>query len=242
MGTPAVVSHAVHATPLLHHAVAPVAPLVHHAVAPAVVAAPAPVAPVVGLTPHDCVTEAGCSLRAALVAGLPSGTFGSAATTIVARKKREAEAEAEPEADPYYYSSVAGHGQAYSTFVDDHPAPVVYTPHPFGYNYGLPYGYNYGLPYSVPAVAATTVVEAAPAIAPHPIFYNTNFLVAPQVAAPAVHAAAPLVHAAAPVVHAAPLVKAAPVVETVSKPVTYTHLGAHPIQPTTVIQTESRLI
>merc|ERR1711992_349869 len=41
--TPAVVSHAVHAAPLVHHA----ATLVHHA---------APVAPVVGLTPHDCVT------------------------------------------------------------------------------------------------------------------------------------------------------------------------------------------
>merc|ERR1739838_901803 len=48
--TPAVVTHQVHATPFIHHA-APLlhhsAPLVHHA------------APVVGLTPHDCVTEAG---------------------------------------------------------------------------------------------------------------------------------------------------------------------------------------
>jgi hypothetical protein len=33
-----------------------------------------------------------------------------------------------------------------------------------------------------------------------------------------------------------------PVVKTVSKPVTYTHLGAHPIQPTTVLETESHLV
>merc|ERR1712013_917174 len=141
---------------------------------------------------RDCVTAAGCSLKAALATGLPSGSFGSTATTIVARKRREAEAaadaDAEADADAYYYSSVAGHGQAYSTFVDDHPL-VAYS-HPLGYNYGLPYGYNYGLNY----------------------------------------AAAPLVH------------HVAPVVETVSKPVTYTHLGAHPIQPTTVIQTESNLV
>eukprot|EP00091_Calanus_sinicus_P024018 TRINITY_DN839_c1_g1_i3.p1 TRINITY_DN839_c1_g1~~TRINITY_DN839_c1_g1_i3.p1 ORF type:complete len:298 (+),score=83.03 TRINITY_DN839_c1_g1_i3:56-949(+) len=154
--TPAVVSHQVHAAPLFHHAAPLVhhaAPLVHHAAPLVHHAAPlvraAPVAPVVGLTPRDCVTEAGCALKAALATGLPSGTFGSASTSIVGRKRREAEADAdadaEADADAYYYSSVAGHGQAYSTFVDDHP--VVAYSHPLGYNYGLPYGYNYGLPY-----------------------------------------------------------------------------------------------
>merc|ERR1712173_474018 len=93
--TPAVVSHTVHTAPLLH-----AAPLVHHA-APLVrhVAPVAPVAPVVGLTPHDCVTAAGCSLKAALATGLPSGSFGSTTTTIVARKRREAEAEADADAE-----------------------------------------------------------------------------------------------------------------------------------------------
>eukprot|EP00091_Calanus_sinicus_P024017 TRINITY_DN839_c1_g1_i10.p1 TRINITY_DN839_c1_g1~~TRINITY_DN839_c1_g1_i10.p1 ORF type:complete len:271 (+),score=69.61 TRINITY_DN839_c1_g1_i10:56-868(+) len=119
--TPAVVSHQVHSVPLVHH-VAPhvhhAAPLVHHA-APVVHHA----APVVK---HEVT---------------PFVNLG--------RKRREAEADAdadaEADADAYYYSSVAGHGQAYSTFVDDHP--VVAYSHPLGYNYGLPYGYNYGLPY-----------------------------------------------------------------------------------------------
>merc|ERR1712173_571174 len=183
--TPAVVSHEVHSVPLVHH----VAPVVHH------------VAPVA----H---------------AAAPIVHHGHEVTPFVnlGRKRREAEpdadADAEADADAYYYSSVAGHGQAYSTFVDDHPL-VAYS-HPLGYNYGLPYGYSYGLHYG-----------AAPLVAPAPVVYNT---------APNFHHAAPLVHHAAPLVH-----HVAPVVETVSKPVTYTHLGAHPIQPTTVIQTESKL-
>merc|ERR1712060_760251 len=49
--------------------------------------------------------------------------------------------------------------------------------------------------------------------------------------------AAPVVAAPAPVVAAR-----VPVVENVAKEVTYTHLGAHPIAPTTVVQTESRLV
>merc|ERR1719343_1466916 len=199
--TPAVVTHAVHATPLVHH-VAPVvphiAPVVHHA--PDLVHHEHKVTPFVNL----------------------------------GRKRREAEAEAE--ADPYYYSSVAGHGQAYSTFVDDHP--VVAYSHPFGYNYGLPYTYAPApLVEAAPIVKAAPVVEAAPVavpapvVKPAPLAYNT-------VPVPIFHhAAAPLLHATAPIAHAA-----APIVETVSKPVTYTHLGAHPIQPTTVVQTESRLV
>merc|ERR1712174_127668 len=173
--TPAVVSHEVHSVPLVHH----VAPIVHH-VAPVAHAA----APIVH---HDHEVT-------------PFVNLG--------RKRREAEADAdadaEADADAYYYSSVAGHGQAYSTFVDDHPL-VAYS-HPLGYNYGLPYGYYHGLHYAAaPVVPAAPVVEAAPVVK------------------------------AAPVVEAAPLVHhVAPGVETVSKPVTYTHLGAHPIQPTTV--------
>merc|ERR1711937_871864 len=52
------------------------------------VAAAAPVA----LTPHDCVTPHGCSVKAALLAGTQTGSFGHVTSTIV---KREAEAEAE---------------------------------------------------------------------------------------------------------------------------------------------------
>merc|ERR1712123_549137 len=118
-----------------------------------------PIAPVVGLTPHDCVTASGCALKAALATGLPTGTFGSTSTTIVGRKRREAEADAE--ADAYYYSSVAGHGQAYSTFVDDHP--VVAYSHPLGYNYGLHYAAAH---HAAPLVhhAAPLVHHAAPLV------------------------------------------------------------------------------
>merc|ERR1712129_685593 len=105
------------------------------------------------------------------------------------RKRREAEADAEAnaeaDADAYYYSSVAGHGQAYSTFVDDHP--VVAYSHPLGYNYGLPYGYNYGLPYGYN--------------------YGLNYAAAHH-AAPLVHHAAPLIH------HSAPLAVSRPVTYT----------------------------
>ena len=86
-------------------------------------------------------------MKAALATGLPTGTFGGATASIVAgRKRREADADAEADANAYYYSSVSGHGRAYSTFVDDHP--VVAYSHPFGYSYGLPYGHNYGLYYN----------------------------------------------------------------------------------------------
>jgi hypothetical protein len=64
------------------------------------------------------------------------------------------------------------------------------------------------------------VVHAAPVAVSAPVYASL----------PAVH------HVPAPVVHAAPAV------HTTAKQVTYTHLGAHPIAPTTVVQTESRLV
>merc|ERR1712037_698981 len=90
-----------------------------------------------------------------------------------------------------------------------------------GYNgyYNYPYAYNPYVPYVAPApveaAEAEPEVEAAPVplVAAAPYYYNT-----PVVAAPA------------------------PVVKTVSKPVTYTHLGAHPIQPTTVLETDTHLV
>merc|ERR1712127_133784 len=85
---------------------------------------------------------------------------------------------------------------------------------PYSAPYTLPYAYNYA-PYNyAPYVAA-----------PAPVVYNYAPVAAP----------APVVYNAAPVV-------AAPVVETTHKQVTYTHLGAHPITPTTVLQSESRLV
>merc|ERR1712001_614522 len=99
------------------------------------------------------------------------------------------------------------------------------------------------------APAPFTSPLAAPLLAaPAPIF-KTIDIPAPEVktievAAPVVKAvpatplpifrAAPVVHAPAPVVVRQPVVT--PIVKKVSKPVTYTHLGAHPIQPTTVFE------
>merc|ERR1712012_1449993 len=62
--SPATVAHSV--APLVHAAPAS---LVH--AAPAVVPAAAPVA----LNPHDCVTAHGCAVKAALLAGTPTGSF-----------------------------------------------------------------------------------------------------------------------------------------------------------------------
>lgn len=220
---PASVTHTVHAAPLAYaaspfHYAAAAAPL-HYAAAPAplVHAAPLATSAVVGLDAHDCVTEGGCALRAALHTGLPAATFGT--TSVAGRKRREAEADAEAvadadadaeaDADAYYY---------YSNF---------YGNNPFGYGYGYNRFYNAYAGFAHPYAAFGRYAA-----------YNY----APYAAAPApVVEAAPL--AAAPVVPAAPAVyHAAPVVETVSKPVTYTHLGAHPIAPTTVIETKSHVV
>merc|ERR1712012_411040 len=188
---PATVAHSV--APLVHAAPAP---LVH--AAPAVVPAAAPVA----LTPHDCVTAHGCAVKAALLAGTPTGSFAHVTSTIVKREaEAEAEADAEADADAYYYGGYYPY------------AAAAYAPYsaynPF-YNYfgayaGYPYTYGLG-PYSYHA------------------------------AAPVAPVAAPVVKAVEPAVVAAPV--AAPLVKTITKPVTYTHIGAHPVNPTTVLQTE----
>jgi hypothetical protein len=134
------------------------------------------------------------------------------ATTVYGRKRREAEAEAT--ADP-------------AADADADPYLL----------YGNYYGNYYGHPYAAyPYAAAYPYYNYAPyaAYAPYYASYAPHYAAA--LTAPV---AAPLVAPAAPVVHT---VAAPAVVETVSKPVTYTHLGAHPIAPTTVIQTEHRLV
>merc|ERR1712072_889572 len=175
--TPAAVTHV--ATPLVHH------PLV------------TPATSVVGLTHHDCVTPHGCAVRAALLAGTPSATFGHVTSTRIAKREAEPTAEASPDADAeadadafYYGYGLGYHGLGYHGY-------SAYTPYTAGYYpYAHPFGYNY--------------------------FNNYNYL---PYAAPV----------AAPVVKAAP----APLVKTVTKPVTYTHIGAHPVAPTTVLETET---
>merc|ERR1712038_425694 len=174
--------------------VAPFAPVVSVAQAPVVktvVSAPlvAPASSLVGLTSHDCVTPHGCAVRAALLAGTPSATFGHVTSTRIAKREAEPTAEptadAEADADAFYYGyglgyhSLGYHGLGYSAYA---PYTAGYYPyaHPFGYNY-----FNNYLPYTAP------------------------------VAAPA------------------------PVVKAVTKPVTYTHIGAHPVAPTTVLETET---
>merc|ERR1712038_844029 len=167
--------------------VAPFAPVVSVAQAPVVktvVSAPlvAPASSLVGLTSHDCVTPHGCAVRAALLAGTPSATFGHVTSTRIAKREAEPTAEASPDAeadaDAFYYGYGLGyHGLGYHGY----SAYLPYA-HPFGYNYFNNYNY---LPYAAP------------------------------VAAPA------------------------PVVKGVTKPVTYTHIGAHPVAPTTVLETET---
>jgi len=222
---PAEVAHTVHAT---HHVIpaAPlVAPVVHHA-APLISThvAPAAVSAAVPIGPQDCVTEAGCALRAALATGLPAATFGSA--TVVGRKRREAEADAEAEAeadaeaDPYFlYNGFYG-GYPYSAYPYSTALPYNAYPYAPAYPYNYYNPYNYALPAALPEPVEPVEVKAAPLVAAHVPYVHT--------------APAPVVHT----VHAAP----APAVHTTTKEVTYTHLGAHPIAPTTVLQTESRLV
>merc|ERR1711971_1298412 len=172
------------------------APLVHHAL---------PAASVVGLTHHDCVTPHGCAVRAALLAGTPSATFGHVTSTRIAKREAEptAEASADAEADAYADAFYYGYGLGYHGLGYHGLGYNAYTPYNAGYYhpYSHPFGYNYFnnyLPYTAPVAAPAPVVKAAPV----------------------------------------PLV-AAPVLKTVTKPVTYTHIGAHPVAPTTVLETET---
>ena len=98
----------------------------------------------------------------------------------------------------------------------------------FYYGYGLGY---HGLGYH--GYSAYTPYTAGYLPYAHPFGYNyfNNYNYLPY--------AAP-VAAPAPVVKAAPTpLVAAPVVKSVTKPVTYTHIGAHPVAPTTVLETET---
>jgi hypothetical protein len=164
--TPATVAHAIHASPLLSYA--PVAPVAAVHTGPLVL----PTAGVpVALGPHDCVTEGGCALKAALATGLPASTVG--ATTVYGRKRREAEAEAtadaeaaaDAEADPYLlYGNYYGHPYAAYPYYNYAPY-AAYAPYYAGY---APY-YAAALTAPVAAPLAAPLPVAAPVAAVHTV-------------------------------------------------------------------------
>merc|ERR1712061_134740 len=114
-----------------------------------------------------------------------------------------------------------------------------------------------GYPAATAPLRAVPVQSLAPLAAPvgapfaalPPYHFAAPEIKTIELPAPVVKAvpAAPL-----PVFHAAPFVPAplpvvrqpvvTPVVKKVSKPVTYTHLGAHPIQPTTVFEETQEVV
>merc|ERR1712001_206416 len=100
------------------------------------------------------------------------------------------------------------------------PAPVVKS---------VPVPAPVSAPLAAPLFAAPQVFKAAPA----PVTTVVHTPVVNAVPATPVFKAAPIVQAPLPVVRQ-PVVT--PIVKKTSKPVTYTHLGAHPIQPTTVFE------
>lgn len=252
--------------PTAHAAFAPINPLIYNSPVAAAPIAPAtsvlynhqqfpfvyntPFAPVASVTPvvynsavpqlrpyspHDCASPAGCAVRTLKDHGL-------------AKREAEAEPEAEAEAEAYYYGyyprATAHHAlnpyyNSYNSYRNNPYYSNSYyglNPHQYsnGY-YGNQYANQYAnsyynTPYAYPqqflapaVVEAPVVVEAAPAVVEvAPVVYNNPFVY----------------HT--PAVVAAPRV--APVVEEVAKHVTYTHLGAHPIHPTTVLEKTSRVV
>jgi hypothetical protein len=177
------------------------------------------------LTSHDCVTVGGCEARLALAAH---------GRTV----KREAEAEPQYLINPYANAGF-GYNNLYSGYHNNFYNPYAYNTHN-----AFPYGNGYA-PYNVApaplAVAhAPALVEAVPALieaAPAPI---VTLRAAPVPILEAAPAPLPIFRQ-----HLLPAVRAlrpVPVVETRAKHVTYTHLGAHPIQPTTVVQHDTRQV
>ncbi|TRY77035.1 hypothetical protein TCAL_15931 [Tigriopus californicus] len=164
-------------------------------------------------TPRDCVTAGGCAVRALKDAGLAPGRF---------RREAEAEAEADPQflapynLNPYYAAAgVPAYAPAYYNNLYN---ANLYNGNLYNANLynNYPYNYNYA-----PLAAPLPAVRAA---IPAPL--------------PALRAAIPA-PAPVPVLKAVPAPIVKTVVEQRSKPVTYTHLGAHPIQPTTVLETDT---
>merc|ERR1712223_741857 len=135
--------------------------------------------------------------------------------------KREADPEAEAEA-AYYYGNYYNYG--YNPYYNYYNGFYNY---PYSNYYGAyrhPYAYNPYVPYVAAAPAAAEPAEEA-----EPVEVK---------AAPVPVVAAPYYYNPPAVVAPAPVAK----VVKVAKPVTYTHLGAHPIQPTTVLEETSQIV
>merc|ERR1712223_472534 len=148
---PAPVAPATFAAPAFPAPFAVASPVVQAPVVKSVVETPAtvthlasplvaPAASVVGLTSRDCVTPRGCAVRAGLLAGNPSTTFGHVTSTRIAKREAEPTAEASPDAeadaDAFYYGYGLGyHGLGYHGYSAYTPYTAGYLPyaHPFGY-------------------------------------------------------------------------------------------------------------
>jgi len=250
---------------------APVARTVIAAPAPfarTVVAAPAvrtitPLAPHRVLTPQDCVTVGGCQLRAALEGRVLFKRDAEATS------EADAEAEADPQflaaGLPLAYNNLGYNNLGYNNLGYNNLGYNNLAYNNLGYNNlgynnlaynnlgynnlgynnlynnnlyarhynGLYNPYNYGV--AAPAIAphALRTVAAAPAA----VAVNAAL---PAIAAPALRTVA--VNAALPAhIVAAPYARS-PVVVEKAVPVTYTHLGAHPINPTTVVERRQQLV
>lgn len=148
---------------------------------------------------------------------------------------------------PYGVNSLwnyAALGRGYATGFEGYPASTAPLP-------ALPAPVAAPLPARFAAAPVTAPLAAPLLAAPAPVL-KTVEIPAPEVKT--IHVSAPVVNAVpatplnvfraapAPVVHHVaplPVVRqpvVTPIVEKVKKPVTYTHLGAHPIQPTTVFE------
>merc|ERR1711894_806006 len=193
-------------------------------------------------TPHDCVTAEGCAVKTLKEHGLA---------------KREAEAEADPEA---FYGNYFGYNNYYGlNGLYNGYYPYSYGAYPYGvnslWNYaanGLGYATGFEQYQGYPAATAPLPAFPAPSAAPlvaAPSAVQAPVVKAVEIPAPVVKSvpAAPLpIFRAAPIVPApVPVVRqpvVTPIVKKTSKPVTYTHLGAHPIQPTTVFEETQEVV
>lgn len=245
---PAPVVQTVPAVGPISKVITPVAPA--PLVAPAVYAANTIIPQPHPYTPHDCVTAEGCAVRTLKLHGL-------------AKREAEADAEADPEAfygyagyNPFYgygayngFYGLGGYGPygvnsiyhaaalglGYATGYEGYPAataPLLPAP------VAAPAPFVRALPAPAPILRAAPVpaplVRTIPA--PVPVVKSVPATPLPVLRAAPVFAPAPL-----PAVRVTPPV-AQPIVAESVKPVTYTHLGAHPIQPTTVLEKTRQVV
>jgi len=228
------------------------------------------IAPARVFTPRDCVTPGGCAVRAA-IEGRTLIVKRDAEATSEADAEADPQFLATTGL-PLAYNNLAlnnlayntlGYNNLYSNTLYNGLYNGVYNPYNYAFNaYAGPLAAPRPLvahpngavvPLDEPAVAAARadhlaakgVLPVAPVAAPivraalpAPVAVNTAL----PVAAPAVRTVAQTV-VAAPAPIATPLVRAVrPAVVQEAVPVTYTHLGAHPIQPTTVIEGKLRTV